>query len=135
MSDATTAQIEELEAKVRELEKVLGVKDDDLLVTFKLSPTLNAIFGLMLSQKLVTADMIERRLAIASEAKVAVHRLRTSLKHWEIGIESKRNLGYWLTAQTKEKVRQLVAREITPEGTGGGSEPEGERQLEDALAH
>lgn len=131
MSDATTAQIEELEAKVRELEKVLGVKDNDLLVTFKLSPTLNAIFGLLLSQKLVTADMIERRLAIASEAKVAVHRLRYFLKPWEISIESKRNLGYWLTAETKERVRQFVAREVTPEGTGGGSE----RQLEGAFSH
>lgn len=127
MSDTNTAQIEELEAKVREYEKVLGVKDDYLLLTFKLSPSLHSIFGLLLSQKLVTKDMIEHRLTIASEAKVAVHRLRLELKDWGIKIESKRNLGYWLSPETKEKVRQYVSQEITDE-VNGGSEADNSHQ-------
>ena len=115
MTNTTDAEIAELRAKVRDYEKVLGIKDQDLLLTFKLTPSLNSILGLLLSQKLVTPEMIEQRLSIATNAKVAVHRLRQAVKEWGITIESKRNLGYWLPLETKAKIRGLITQEVTPE--------------------
>lgn len=109
MNNNAEAENAELRAKIRDMEKVLGVKDQDLLLTFKLTPSLNSIFGLLLSQKLVTSEMIEHRLALATESKVAVHRLRQALKKWGIGIESRRNIGYWLSTDTKAQVRGMVS--------------------------
>jgi hypothetical protein len=113
MIEKIEAENEELRAKIRDMEKALGIKDQDVLLTFKLNPSLNSIFGLLLHQKLVTAEMIEQRLRLATEAKVAVHRLRQALKPWSIEVESRRNIGYWLSPETKARIRELISGEVT----------------------
>jgi hypothetical protein len=63
----------------------------------------------------VTPEMIVMRLNIATDSKVAVHRLREALKPYEIEVRSKRGLGYWLDAETKERVKLLAQQVIAPE--------------------
>jgi hypothetical protein len=88
--------------------------DQKLLVTFKLPPGPNNLLGLLLSVEMVTPEMIERRLEIATESKVAVHRLRKYLEPYDIKIESRRHLGYWLTPETKARIHKMIDGGVTP---------------------
>src|SRR5690349_13239035 len=97
----------QLRARIRDLEIALGQSDQNLAVTFRLTPVLNNLFGLLLALPNVTAEMVRQRLEIATDAKVAMHRLREHLKPWGIEIKSRRNLGYWLEDEEKVRVRQL----------------------------
>jgi biotin operon repressor len=100
---------DQLRARIRDLELTLGQGDDNLAVTFRLTPVLNNLLGLLLSLPVVTPEMIRQRLEIAPDAKVAVHRLRKHLEPWGLAIESKRNVGYWLEHDAKTKIRELMA--------------------------
>lgn len=100
---------DQLRARVRDLELALGQGDAKLAAAFRLTPVLNNLFGLLLSLQTVTPEMIRQRLEIAPDAKVAIHRLRAQLKPWAIEIESRRNVGYWLSAETKAKILALLA--------------------------
>lgn len=110
---------DQLRARIRDLELTLGQANDNLAVTFRLTPVLNNLLGLLLSLPVVTPEMIRQRLEIAPDAKVAIHRLRQHLVPWlgEDAIESKRNVGYWLSKETKAKIRALMA-------DTGGAPPE-----------
>jgi hypothetical protein len=104
-------EMDRLRLKVRDLELALGQSDDNLAVTFRLTPVLNNLMGLLLALPVVTPEMIRQRLEIAPDAKVAIHRLRSHLKTWfdtEI-IVSKRNVGYWIESADKVKIKALVA--------------------------
>lgn len=98
--------------RIRDLELALGQRDDGLAATFRLTPVLNNLMGLLLSVPAVTPEMIRQRLEIAPDAKVAVHRLRKQLKEFEIEIHSRRNVGYWLEDADKARIRGLVARKL-----------------------
>jgi protoheme ferro-lyase len=59
--------------------------------------------------------MIQQRLEIATDSKVAIHRLRQHMKPYGVAIQSKRCLGYWLEPETK----QLIRDQITPAAASG----------------
>jgi hypothetical protein len=102
-------EAEALRLRIRDLEAALGQKDEGLANTFKLAPKMTDLLGLLLSLPIVTSDQIDRRLGIASDAKVAIHRLRKELAPWSIAIFSKRLRGYWLDDETKAKIKQLIS--------------------------
>jgi hypothetical protein len=104
-----TEELERLQQRVKDLELTLGQNNDSLAVTFKLTPVLNNLMGLLLALPNVTPEIIRQRLEIAHDAKVAIHRLRKHLEPFEIRIQSRRNLGYWLEDETKVRIRGLLA--------------------------
>jgi biotin operon repressor len=107
-----------LKARVRELEGLLGQSGNKTIEsTFRLPPALSKLLGLLTTLPTVTADMITRKLEIATDAKVAVWRLRQHLEPYGVEIQSKRHVGWWLDEPAKERVRQIVAGEITVEAS------------------
>lgn len=116
-----TDEADALRARIRDLEAVLNQNNKTLAVTFKLTPSLNNLFGLLLSLPNVTPEMIQQRLEIATDAKVAIHRLRKHLTEFSIEIKGRRNLGYWLEQVDKDKIRRLAGLVpevmVTPEVT------------------
>jgi biotin operon repressor len=104
-----TTEVDQLRLKVRDLELALGQNDANLAVTFRLTPVLNNLMGLLLALPNVTPEMIRQRLEIAPDAKVAIHRLRKHIEPWGIEIKSKRNVGYWIESADKLKIKVLVA--------------------------
>lgn len=115
-------EVTELRTRVRDLELTLGQRDEALLSTFRLTPVLNNLMGLLLAVPIVTPEMIRQRLEIAPDAKVAAHRLRKHLKAWDIQVHSRRNVGYWIEDEDKARIHGLVAAKmrghaVTPEVT------------------
>lgn len=100
----------ELEARNQDLEQALHQNDQDLLLTFRFTPAQTNILGLLLSSNLVTTDMIRQRLRLATQGKTAIFRLRKLLTPWGIKISGRRNLGYWLEPEEKQKIHDLVDR-------------------------
>lgn len=103
-----SAEVDKLRLKVRDLELALGQSNDNLAVTFRLTPVLNNLLGLLLALPIVTPEMIRQRLEIAPDAKVAIHRLRKHLEPWAIEIGSRRNVGYWLEEDAKARIKSLI---------------------------
>jgi hypothetical protein len=128
MDSLTPRERDELAAlrqRVHDLECCLGLHDDHLGVFFRLPSSLTKLLGLLMARPNVTPEMIHQRLEIATDAKVAVHRLRAHLKKWSeengetpvLDIESRRTLGYWLDDRVKKRITELT---VTPEGIGEG---------------
>ena len=141
MGTLTDEQKEELIAlqatRIRDLEIVLGLHDDKLGVTFKLTPGQNRLLGLLLATPYVTGEMVRQRLEITTHVNVAMLRLRRALKPWsaEIGedpIQSKRSMGWWLERKTKEAIRAIVTPKVTfpPAETPDTKHEEQEERLE-----
>ena len=110
-----------MKAKIQDLEAALGLGDDHLGVIFKLPISLTKLLGLLMAVPNVTPEMIQLRLQIATDAKVAVHRLRLAMAkspHFkdENIIQSRRGLGYWLDAPIKDRIKAMVT-------TQGNDEP------------
>lgn len=117
-------EIATLKARIHDLETALGLHEDHLGVIFKLPKSLTSLLGLLLHVPNVTPEMIQLRLMIATDAKVAMHRLRLAMQpfHAQLGllpadhlVQSRRGLGYWLDDATKKKIRALVTPEVTDE--------------------
>ena len=94
--------------------------NEAMRITFQLTPQETDIMGLLVLLPLVSPDTISERLGIATEVRVAVYRLRITLKHHNIEILSRRKFGYWLTDETKARIKELIAptmdaMEATPE--------------------
>lgn len=104
-------EIETLREKVRNLEAALGQRNDKLAYTFKLTPAQTSLLGLLLALPSVNADTITDRLGIVTDVKVAIHRLRNELKTWDIAIQSKRNLGYWLDEGAKGRIKGMLGND------------------------
>jgi hypothetical protein len=104
--------VETLQAKISDLKAALKQDDYELLIKFNLTPALNNLLGLLMALDLVTPEMVEQRLEIATAAKVAIHRLRALLKPYGIKIESRRHLGYWLTPETKARIEAMRGRPV-----------------------
>jgi hypothetical protein len=100
--------IEQLHARIRELEDALGQHNKSLAVTFKLSKGLGNLLGVLMAQHSVTAQTIHQQLEIATDAKVAIHRLRHQMKPYGIEINARRGIGYWLDEATKARVREMI---------------------------
>jgi DNA-binding response OmpR family regulator len=82
--------------------------DAKLRTTFKLSTQEASILGLLLATDVVSSDLICERLNVATEVRVAIHRLRKTLATHQVEIESKRHLGYWLTPEMKDRIRRRL---------------------------
>jgi hypothetical protein len=110
----------QLRTRIRDLELALGQRDDSLRATFQLTPVLSNLMGLLMNVPVVTPEMIRQRLEIAPDAKVAAHRLRKHLEPWEIKIQSRRNVGYWIEDEDKLRVRELIRQKMAGQmGTSG----------------
>ncbi|MGE0677822.1 hypothetical protein [Pseudolabrys sp.] len=112
------------EARIADLEAVLGMHDKSLAATFKLSKSLSDILGLLVSLPAVTPEMINVRLEIATDPKVAIHRLREALKPWGVKIEAKRSLGYFLSPEEKARIKSIVTPAVTPPSAAPSAAPE-----------
>lgn len=108
MNGEESEEMQQLRARVADLETALEQSNSNLAVTFRLPPALNKLLGLLLSLPNVTSEMVHQRLEIATDAKVAVHRLRKYMTPHGIDIHSRRNLGYWLEPASKAKIRDML---------------------------
>lgn len=106
-------EIEMLKARIRELEMAVGIANDYQSNIFRLPTSLRRLLGMLMASEFVTPDMINGDLEIQSDAKVAIHRLRRLLKPWNIEINSRRFVGYWIDEETKERVKDLVTQRVT----------------------
>lgn len=113
--DAPSPDYAQLQARVRDLEAALHQNDLDLALAFDLTPKLSDLLGLLLSLKIVTSDIIRKKLEIATDAKVAIHRLRLHMKNYGVQIEGRRGFGYWLTEETKNAIKRRITQEVTDE--------------------
>lgn len=95
-------------ARVADLETALEQSNSNLAVTFRLPPAMNKLLGLLIALPNVTSEMVHQRLEIATDAKVAVHRLRGLMKPHGIQIHSRRNLGYWIENADKARIRDML---------------------------
>lgn len=123
----------QLRNRVRDLELALGQRDEGLAATFRLTPVLNNLMGLLLTVPVVTPEMIRQRLEIAPDAKVAAHRLRKQLEPFEIKIHSRRNVGYWLEDADKARIRGMVAAKMRAGPTPVTPQVVGDTDLEAEL--
>lgn len=82
-----------------------------LRIAFKLSQQQVSLLLLLLSMKVVHPQVIYERLSVATEVRVAVHRLRHVLEPFGITIENKRSLGYWLSDESKARIREILAED------------------------
>lgn len=105
-----SAQLETANARIAELEEAFGLNFQDTGDVLHLPPALTKLLGCLLASPNVTADMIMMRLNIATDAKVAVHRLRGYLKPLNININSRRGLGYWLSDADKARLREITLK-------------------------
>jgi biotin operon repressor len=118
-------ELETLRARIRDLELALNQNNDELVIAFHLTPQLSNMLGLLLALDYVPSETIRQRLEIATDAKVVIHRLRAHMEPYfekdGIKIHSRRNLGYWIEAADKPKVKAMVAQAkpapVTPEVT------------------
>jgi biotin operon repressor len=68
-----------------------------------LPPSLAALLQLLVSERVVTPEMIRQRLDLKHDYKVAIHRLRDLIKDAGLEIHSRRNVGYWIEDQDKSR--------------------------------
>ena len=104
----TNDDLDALKARIADLEAALDQKNKSIEATFKLTPSLTNLLGLLLSLPTVSAEIITHRLEVTSDAKVAVHRLRKILLPYGVTIHSTRLLGYWISDEDKEKIRAEI---------------------------
>jgi DNA-binding response OmpR family regulator len=108
MTIATTEDVDVLRSRLRDLETTLMQNDANIAATFKLTPAMSDLLGLLLTLPKVTSDMISQRLEIATDSKVAIYRLRKHMQEFDVKIHSVRNVGYWLDAEDKKKLRERM---------------------------
>lgn len=75
-----------------------------LQLRYALSPALARILELLALNQAVTAQMICEGQENVRTAKIAVHRLRSRLEKYNITVQSRRGLGYWLSHEDRERV-------------------------------
>lgn len=116
------AEIATLKARIHDLETTLGLEADHLGVYFELPKSLASLLGVLMARPNVTNDMVQQRLELATDTKVAMHRLRVQLTpfHERLGIakgeeiiQSRRGLGYWIAPELKAKINSLVTPTVT----------------------
>ncbi len=102
---------ERLRLRIADLEKVLKqTNGSELALAFHLPPVMEKLLGLLLAMPLVTGEMVERRLDISTQPKIAVYRLREYLKRHAVDVKCKRNVGWWIEPDDKTKLMQIAAR-------------------------
>jgi len=107
---AKNDEIATLQDRVRDLEAALGQKDHRLVLAFDLSPKLSDLLGLLLNSPVVSSPTIRQRLEIASDARVAMYRLRRTMEKFNVVIHCRRGYGYWLDEATKQRITAKVTK-------------------------
>lgn len=90
-----------------------------LQMKYDLPPSLAKILLMLAQNHVVTARMIEIDTRLTKDAKVAMHRLRRRLEGSSVEIKSRRDVGYWLEADSRSVVLESSKTMETPLGDGG----------------
>jgi hypothetical protein len=104
MTDTT---LDEKDARIHELEEQLRLKHEIYLQPFGLTQQQGKLLALLMEVPVASAETIRLRVDMNTEAKVAVHRLRSRLKPHDIN-NAKRFHGFWLSPDDKAKVKVVV---------------------------
>jgi hypothetical protein len=79
----------------------------DLQREFRLPRSLAKLLKLLWRERVVTPPMVILKYNIATDAKVAMHRLRQRMRQHGITIHSQREAGYWLSDEDKAKIAEF----------------------------
>jgi chromosome condensin MukBEF ATPase and DNA-binding subunit MukB len=101
--------INDLRARITELEATLYAERDALRLLFKFSNAKSHIVALLMSCKSIDKTMIEETLNVVTDIKVAICTLRKQLEPWGIKVHSKRGYGYWIDDETKARIKTMLA--------------------------
>jgi hypothetical protein len=101
--------VNELRARINELEATLYAERDALRSLFKLSNAKSNIIAMLMSCKTIDKTMVEDTLSIVTDLKVAICTLRKQLEPWGIKIHSKRGYGYWIDDEDKTRIKTMLA--------------------------
>jgi hypothetical protein len=107
----TTATAQDKDARIHELEGMLKehpVGHEHYIMPFGLTQQQAKLLALLMEVPVASADIIQRRVKMSTEAKVAIHRLRARMKLYDVEIKAKRFYGFWLEPDQKIKVKELM---------------------------
>lgn len=103
-----------LQGRIKDLEAALMIGSKAIGATFLLPPRLADILGILITQPVVTTDVMQTRLSLASEPKVAMHRLRKHMAKYGIKINSRNRVGYWIDDESKQQLRAMIEAKTAP---------------------
>jgi hypothetical protein len=78
-------------------------------IRYDLSTSLAKILLLLVTNKVVTPQMIQGTHKLTKDAKVAMHRLRRRLEPAGIEVKSMRDVGYWLEYECRKQIHDAIA--------------------------
>lgn len=81
----------------------------DLMLKYKLTPSMAQVMVLLMENRIVTPMMVEVDQPITTDGKVLMHRLRRRLAGTQIEVKSQRSVGYWLDQTAREIVKRDLA--------------------------
>lgn len=105
----TLDEVQRLKNRVQELESDQRITDTAIANTFRLTKRNIKLLTLLYKLPLANADTISQRIGVG-DVKVAVFRLRRKLEEqgYEIDIQSRRNVGYWMTDESRLLIRSII---------------------------
>ena len=106
------------------LDELVQQYDRKLMLEFKLTPVSYEFLRLLLVTPIVTPEMIFSVLGFSTKPRIAAYRLRLLLEPFDIKVQSRRHVGYWLSDEDKLRVNDrmknpLVTTEVTKPIEGG----------------
>lgn len=107
----TTATVQDKDARIHELEGQLQAQHaghEHYIMPFGLTQQQAKLLALLMEVPVASADIIQRRVKMSTEAKVAIHRLRARMKLYDVEIKAKRFYGFWLEPDQKTKVKEMM---------------------------
>lgn len=102
-------ELNDLRARIDELETALFVKRDPLETVFGLSSARTRILSLLMSSEFVDSHLVEKTLGIVTNMRVAICMMRKDLEPWGITIRSRRITGYWIDGVDKARINAAIA--------------------------
>jgi len=76
----------------------------DYIRVFRMTPALASLLSMLMTSQTVTKEDIEKDGRVATNIRVAMCRLRKELQPYDVTIQSRRFIGYWLNSADKRKV-------------------------------
>lgn len=105
------ATAKDKDARIQELEELLQEQHlgyEHYIRPFGLTQQQAKLLALLMAVPVASGDIIQRRIKMHTEAKVAVHRLRNRLNEYGIQISAKRFYGFWLDSEEKAKIKEMM---------------------------
>lgn len=106
-----TVTVQDKDARIHELEGMLQdqhVGYEHYIMPFGLTQQQAKLLALLMEVPVASADIIQRRVKMSTEAKVAIHRLRARMKLYNVEIKAKRFYGFWLDMEEKAKIKEMM---------------------------